>query len=279
MLRLLWRGLARERNHRGRIAPPLSRIISCMQIPKLVVDYPVQEFKAPLLIGVSAKKEHGKDTFFQLLSEMANTQVHRIALGDPLKREVAEFLSLNGPPEALRYFLTNMQLPHETAMELFQATFWDADNKSFIDWRGKRPPEQQIQYLEKLMHLQGGPEKMRLRMLLQIWGTEYRRKRYGEDYWTNKFRQAVSMVPHMDVAVCTDPRFPNEADLVKSLRGKMVRVHRPDYVTSDPNVNHPSELGLDDYQGFDYRIENTTLEHYREQVRKIAVELGIPLFE
>jgi hypothetical protein len=60
-------------------------------------------------------------------------------------------------------------------------------------------------------------------------------------------------------ALIADMRFPNEAEFIKSLGGYIVRVTRVNadgsrYVAQDRDPNHPSEVALDYYEGWDKQI-------------------------
>jgi hypothetical protein len=84
--------------------------------------------------------------------------------------------------------------------------------------------------------------------------------------------------------IITDARFPNEADAVKDRGGIMIRVNRPCPECGVleghkmkphkiPPSTHPSETGLDDYQNFDYVIENDgTIEELIEKVKEILTK-------
>lgn len=52
--------------------------------------------------------------------------------------------------------------------------------------------------------------------------------------------------------IITDVRFPNEADAIKAKGGYLIRVNRQTNVID----THPSEISLDDYEGFDLVIDN-----------------------
>tara|TARA_Y100000310_G_C20680979_1_gene815922 strand:+ start:2852 stop:3397 length:546 start_codon:yes stop_codon:yes gene_type:complete len=95
-------------------------------------------------------------------------------------------------------------------------------------------------------------DKEHFRPLLQWWGAEFRRGFCGSDYWIRKMRSVAARYYANDWLVITDVRFPNEAAMVKELNGVMVRVDR-DTGLEDA---HSSETHMDDYEGFDYRIEN-----------------------
>jgi hypothetical protein len=86
-------------------------------------------------------------------------------------------------------------------------------------------------------------DKAAFRPILQWWGTDFRRQRYGEDYWVSQVRRALAQWPDPRAVAClTDVRFPNEAALVRELGGVLVRLVRPQSETPDP---HPSETAME----------------------------------
>lgn len=87
------------------------------------------------------------------------------------------------------------------------------------------------------------------RYALQTLGTEWGRQIIGENLWVNAWLRAVeAIIPaHLPVVV-DDVRFENEAAAVRSLGGKVIRIHRPGLAVGD----HASEQGC----SFDYCIDN-----------------------
>lgn len=74
--------------------------------------------------------------------------------------------------------------------------------------------------------------------------------------------------------IITDVRFPNEAKVIKDRGGILIRIDR-DYVLrgglEDPKLQHESETALDNYQNFDYIIQNDgTIEELIEKIKKIV---------
>jgi hypothetical protein len=72
--------------------------------------------------------------------------------------------------------------------------------------------------------------------------------------------------------VCDDCRFPNEADLIRSLGGELWRVDRE---AATPSLSgHRSDGGLDDYTGFDARIDNNgaLLELYSRLCDRLSTQ-------
>ena len=95
---------------------------------------------------------------------------------------------------------------------------------------------------------------------LQWWGTDLRRKNFGENYWVDKtIAQIKAEKP--DVALITDTRFPNEAQAVKGLGGYNLNITRlsadgTPFVAPDRLADHPSETALDNWN-WDLKIINS----------------------
>ena len=66
--------------------------------------------------------------------------------------------------------------------------------------------------------------------------------------------------------IITDVRFPNEAQAIKDRGGILIRINRPQLIERD--FEHLSETALDDYDGFDYVINNDT-NSVRDLVDKV----------
>ena len=68
--------------------------------------------------------------------------------------------------------------------------------------------------------------------------------------------------------IITDVRFPNEAQAIKDRGGILIRINR-DNGTRAIDVNaHLSETALDDYDGFDYVIDNDS-DSVRDLIDKV----------
>ena len=81
-------------------------------------------------------------------------------------------------------------------------------------------------------------------------------RQWEPDIWVQAF---FSQLPAQQFTLIPDVRFPNEADLIRSRGGLMVRVEgdplrqRGDGTRDD---DHPSETALDHYSSFDYLLRN-----------------------
>ncbi|MBO0357692.1 hypothetical protein J0X19_07025 [Hymenobacter sp. BT186] len=94
-------------------------------------------------------------------------------------------------------------------------------------------------------------------------------RQWEPDIWVQAF---FSQLPPEQFIVIADVRFPNEADLIRSRGGLMLRVEgdplqqRGDGTRDD---THPSETALDDYPHFAATIQNSgSIEELERQVRE-----------
>jgi len=93
--------------------------------------------------------------------------------------------------------------------------------------------------------------------ILQWYGTDIARKA-DPDIWVKKLMERLE-TEKPDIAVITDVRFPNEANLIKMYGGFLVDVIRRNEDGSqyqDPGrpSGHPSEVALDEYNDWDFII-------------------------
>jgi hypothetical protein len=103
-----------------------------------------------------------------------------------------------------------------------------------------------------------------IRGLMQRMGTEVGREMFGENFWVDA---AMKRAKDGDKIVFADVRFPNEADAIKKLGGKVVRVLRDGILAAN---SHISETALDDYT-FDVLIVNSgSLDELASMVEDVA---------
>lgn len=89
-----------------------------------------------------------------------------------------------------------------------------------------------------------------VRRLLQELGLGAR-ETFGEDCWIEALKRDLTPGLHY---VIPDTRFPNEAEAIKALGGKLIKITRPD--VRGAHMGHASELALVDYDGWDAVVEN-----------------------
>jgi len=93
---------------------------------------------------------------------------------------------------------------------------------------------------------------------LQKVGTELFRNMIDKDFWCKSLMKTVDRVLEYEdnIIIIDDVRFPNEADAIKERGGILIRINREERPDTGRDPNHPSEIALDDYEGFDYIIDN-----------------------
>ena len=136
------------------------------------------------------------------------------------------------------------------------------------------------------------------RQLLQRRGTELGRDKYGHDIWIRVLETWIKVYQERGIErfIITDLRFENEVEWVKSLGGITFRVKAPERnITrlkqeagdNDEKLKiisqHPSEIALNEYQGFDYIINNDyqdrpqVANHVRNIIRELIYEEPVNL--
>jgi hypothetical protein len=108
------------------------------------------------------------------------------------------------------------------------------------------------------------------RSLLQWWGTEYRRSK-DPDYWVKRLRKTLD-AQRPEVALISDVRFPNEAEVLREWGGYSVKVKRLG-VPDVPVHEHASESALDSYTDWDYFISAATVGDCQKQARDVYGEI------
>ena len=105
-----------------------------------------------------------------------------------------------------------------------------------------------------------GEKTPRSRDVLQRVGVAMRE--IDPDVWC---KYLLKNIKEGDDAVISDVRFPNEAEMVKKYGGIIIRVNRN--TGEQFGSSHISETALDDYEKFDYVIDNNeTLESLYEKI-------------
>jgi hypothetical protein len=203
-------------------------------------------------IGLSGRARAGKDTAAQAIIEARGMSfrssrvpphllglfdIRRSAFGDALKVELYDILLQPrhpywGTPHGRDYFV----LPHPR--KLF------ATREEKIAWINEHKPI--------------------VGKHLQTYGTDFVRAN-DAFHWVREWRKQLETdQPH--ISIVTDPRFRNEAYLIKALGGFMVRINRGGYLLNDGrSMTHKSETELDDFK-FDYTInvEDGQVEELRQ---------------
>ncbi len=113
------------------------------------------------------------------------------------------------------------------------------------------------------------------RELLQRLGQEIIREKLHKPYFLiDRLCGDIEVLSSFfDVFIITDGRLPLEIETMKERFESVVTIHinRPNFETSDTEVNHHiTETALDNYDKFDYKVENTTLEKLEKTAEEIV---------
>ena len=197
------------------------------------------------LIGFGYKLGVGKTTCADFLKGYT-----KLSFAAGVKEETAEFLTHLGVP----FRPENLYGSQKDKEEVF-----------FVDiprWCCMTPVKLFTPAKEVISHSKPGYVSLTFRQLLQLWGTEYRR-RQDPDYWVKRLEAKLD---GLERVVIDDVRFPNEVEMVQRLGGRVIRIDRPGPAES----THASEIELDSFDGWDDVIVNDgTLRELDEKVRGV----------
>lgn len=204
-----------------------------------------------MIIGISGKKQCGKDTICKIIKALDIW--NRYGDGDMLTF-VKMLLKTPSPLGSIWY-------KHAYADKLKQvlSIILNVDVVAFEDNIFKMSNSE-------IAKPEGGYYTNR--ELLQRFGTEVGRS-ISPTLWVDALFTNYSEDDHW---IIPDVRFPSEAKAIKDRGGIVIRVDR-ETLSHD---NHPSETALDDYKGFDYRIDNNSdIEHLIDKVKGIMFQLNL----
>jgi len=111
--------------------------------------------------------------------------------------------------------------------------------------------------------------KMTAREVMQYVGTDFFRRIYPQVWVESTIRKIKKEKPKL--AIIVDCRFENEVKGIQDAGGKVIRLTRNIFGDSD---QHPSEIALDDYEGFDFVLDNQkmSLQEQNEAVYNKLVD-------
>lgn len=114
------------------------------------------------------------------------------------------------------------------------------------------------------------------RVLLQLYGTEIARKRFDDQFWIKSLAKRVNEDEN-DVIIITDARFPNELedirDYVNNRRVIPIRIER-EIDRNQLHGEHSSEKALDDYQWWEWIVDNNgTLEDLKASSEVVVEDI------
>ena len=110
------------------------------------------------------------------------------------------------------------------------------------------------------------------RLILQGWGTDFRRKHHGTDYWIRKYLSKMLRLTNNAIVISPDMRFVNEAEAVQGINGILWRVQN----SVDSFDTHISETSLDNWKEWDAIIDNNdSLETLKQTITTLLKKQNI----
>lgn len=131
------------------------------------------------------------------------------------------------------------------------------------------------EYAKKISNWDGS-EETKPRELLQQLGTDIIRKKIDNKFFIKKMIDDIKVYSYFfDIIVISDARFKIEIDDIKNTFKNVITIHieRPNFDNglTQEQKKHPSEIDLDNYNEFDYKLINDgNLEDLKKKVEKLV---------
>lgn len=185
-----------------------------------------------ILFAMSGKMGSGKDTIGDGISESFDeVKFKKLSYSEPIRNEINDLVS--------DY---NIGLSIDELSRLYDADKEEISN--LINTIGKDSIYSRTSNSRKAV---------------QYWGTDVRRKQ-DVNFWVKKLAMLIIEEVNKGKSVyISDVRFPNEADTIYDLYGKVIRLNVPEEIRVDrifyrdglkptkSQLNHKTEIGLDNY--------------------------------
>lgn len=195
------------------------------------------------IIGLTGRARHGKNTAATLITEAWGRRRAKpstiMAFADPLKRECAEA------------FGVDPRMFYDDAMKDAPQQYLRLENCRLQEFVKLCLADR----FQVLLH-----EPQRPRFIAQTWGTELRR---AQDplYWVKKLQAELvdAKSRGFGLAVVTDVRFENEAEMIKAAGGDIWKVVRPGMPPLRAGSTHQSEREMESMR-VDAILTNDSIE-------------------
>lgn len=112
-----------------------------------------------------------------------------------------------------------------------------------------------------------------LRDVLQRFGTEAMRGTFGDDFWIKRWHAEYRECIKVSNVIVTDLRFPNEAEMIRSMGGTIVHIQREDGGLAGSAAQHASEQVLPFEQGDRIVENNGSLDKLAAKARMIVNDI------
>lgn len=132
-------------------------------------------------------------------------------------------------------------------------------------------------YAKRITNWDGSDETKPRDLLIEL--ADYARKNIDEHFYINRTIEDIQILSkYYDIIIIPDARFPYEIELPKEKFDNVVSIHveRPNYNSelSNANKQHATEISLDNYNKYDYKIINDgSLEDLRIKVNNMLDQI------
>lgn len=218
-----------------------------------------------MIIGINGYSGSGKDTVGKIIQYLTCSLKFPESL--PIEERLLGIPDCSGKsvPWEVKKFAGKLKTIASILTGIPKYKFEDQDFKktllgpewATIDYESRYNPR----YSEDIpVEIREISKPMSVRDLLQKLGTDGLRNGLHPNVWVNALMADYKRVEYGDDEqgeypnwVITDTRFINEAIAIKNAGGILIRIDRPGV---KPINDHPSEIGLDGFTGFDYKVMN-----------------------
>ena len=216
------------------------------------------------LIAVSGKISSGKDLLVNILQYLywKKKVLEKGIINKAWLRPFSVDFDPKGVVSSLRYENRKFaDLIKDTVCLWIGCTRDQLEDRNFKErplgpkwWYYLSPNGTKVPYEKDLTLPDSDLVKVTPRMIMQLLGTEGGRVAIHPNIWVNTLIDKYKSGMRWFISDC---RFPNEADAVKAKGGLVIRIERPNQITTaDGKHMHPSETSLDNYEGFDHVFIN-----------------------
>lgn len=154
------------------------------------------------------------------------------------------------PPFVMMAFANELKTRCQEAFDLSYEQLW-GDDKEVLDKRYMKASEQY----------------WTAREIMQDYGAFYRT--IDGKFWVKNLFKVIEEKEYTNVII-TDVRYVNEADYIINNGGYVIRVDR-DSKDDVHNMQHPSEIELDNYKRFDFTVVNNLgLDELKQSAADVA---------
>ena len=128
-------------------------------------------------------------------------------------------------------------------------------------------------YIKRITHWDGS-EKTKPRTFLQELGIELIKNKIDDKLLINRVLQDIEVFSYFyDIIIISDARLADEIEKVKEKYNNSIsiRINRDSYNNklTEEEKNHLTEIGLDNYNNFDYIVDNISYEKLVHQIENI----------